>query len=61
MKKAMKIIVIIAAVAVGVASLFGTLSSSDGEKYKMEYDSKGLYRGAKDSYKAGQKVTLRFP
>ena len=61
MKKAMKIIVIIAAVAVGVATLIGTLSSSDGEKYKMEYDSKGLYRGAKDSYKAGQKVTLRFP
>ena len=45
----MKIIVIIAAVAVGVATLFGTLSSSDGEKYKMEYDIKDLYRGAKDS------------
>ena len=27
----------------------------------MEYDSKDLYRGAKDSYKAGQKVTLHFP
>ena len=61
MKKTMKIIVIIAAVAVGVAALFGALSSSGNEKYKMEYDSKDLYRGAKDSYKAGQKVTLRFP
>ena len=61
MKKAMKIIVIIAAVAVCVAALFGTLTFSGGEKYKMEYDSKGLYRGAKDSYKVGQKVTLRFP
>ena len=61
MKKTMKIIVIIAAVAVGVAALFGALYSSGNEKYKMEYDSKDLYRGAKDSYKAGQKVTLRFP
>ena len=61
MKKTMKIIVIITAVAVGVAALFGALSSSGNEKYKMEYGNKDLYRGAKDSYTAGQKVTLRFP
>ena len=61
MKKAMKIIVIIATVAVGFAVLFGILSFSGGEKYRMEYDSKSLYSGAKDGYKAGRKVTLRFP
>ena len=61
MKKTMKIIVIIAAVAVGVAALLGALSSSGNEKYRIEYDSKDMYNGAKDSYTAGQKVTLYFP
>ena len=61
MKKTMKIIVIIAAVAVGVAALLGALSSSGNEKYRIEYDSKDLYNGAKDRYTAGQKVTLYFP
>ena len=60
MKKPMKIIIIIAALAVGATALFGTMLSG-GERYKMEYDSKGLYRGAKDSYRAGQNVTLYFP
>lgn len=61
MKKTMKILVIIAVAVVGAGTLFGSMLTSGGEKYKMEYDSKDLYRGAKDSYKAGQTVTLRFP
>ncbi len=56
----MKIAIIIAVVIFVGCGAFA-LNSCGGEKYKMEYDSKGLYRGAKDSYKAGQKVTLRFP
>ena len=61
MKKTMKILVIIAVAVVGAGTLFGSMLTSGGEKYKMEYDSKDLYRGAKDSYKAGQTVSLGFP
>ena len=58
--KTMKIAIIIAVVIFVGCGAFA-LNSCGGEKYKMEYDSKALYRGAKDSYKVGQKVTLRFP
>lgn len=61
MKKTMKLFAIIAAAVVGAGALFGTVLNTGGEKYKIEYDSKGLYTGAKDSYKAGQTVTLGFP
>jgi len=55
-----KIIVILLLLAVVVAAgifwiFFG------GERYAVEYDSKGLYRGARSSYRAGQKVKLVFP
>ena len=60
MGKTMKILAIIAAAVVIAGTLFGTVFSPGGEKYKIEYDSKGLYNGAKDSYKAGQNVTLYF-
>ncbi len=41
-----------------VAFLFGC----SAKRYRVEYDgSKELYKGAKDSYRAGKKVTLYFP
>lgn len=60
MGKTTKILAVIAAAVVSAGTLFGTVFSPGGEKYKIEYDSKGLYNGAKDSYKAGQNVTLYF-
>lgn len=49
----------VGAVLVLFLSLFG-LSGCSGERYRVEYDSKGAYRNAKDSYRAGSRVTLYF-
>lgn len=62
-KKIMKSVLIIAAILAVVAGGVAVLRNNggSGDRYSIEYDSKGLYNGAKDSYKAGQTVTLRFP
>ena len=39
-----------------IFSLFGCF----GEKYRVEYDSKGCYSNAKDFYRAGTKVKLYY-
>ena len=60
----MKLLLSIAAIAAVVFAGCKTIPSilpTSTDVYTIEYDSKGLYSGAKDSYKAGQKVTLRFP
>lgn len=62
-KKIMKSVLIIAAVLTVVAGGVAALKNhgGSGDRYSIEYDSKNLYTGAKNSYKAGQKVTLHFP
>jgi len=60
----MKTLLLIAAIAGAVFAGFKTVPSilpTSTDVYTIEYDSKDLYSGAKDSYKAGQKVTLHFP
>ena len=43
---------------IGVIMVFG-FSSCFGKKYNVDYgDSKEAFRGAKDTYRAGQEVTL---
>ena len=50
-------IITIGVIAVMLLSLFGCAAN----KYNVDYcGAKDLYRGAKDSYKAGTKVTLYF-
>lgn len=62
-KKIMKSVLIIAAILAVVAGGVAVLRNNggSGDRYSIEYGNKGLYNGAKDSYKAGQTVTLRFP
>ena len=62
-KKIMKAVLIVVAILAVVAVCIVLLKSrgGSGDRYSIEYDSKALYHGAKDSYKAGQNVTLRFP
>lgn len=43
-----------------VLMLLMGLSGCSGEKYKVEYDSKGAYVNAKDYYRAGSKVVLYY-
>ena len=46
---------------IGVIIVFG-FSGCFGKKYKVDYcGSKESFRGAKDSYRAGLEVTLRYP
>ena len=50
-------IITVGVIAVMLLSLFGCAAN----KYNVDYcGAKDLYRGAKDSYKAGAKVTLYF-
>jgi len=50
-------IITIGVIAVLILSLFGCGAG----KYNVDYcGAKGLYKGAKDAYKAGAKVTLYF-
>ena len=53
--KSVLIIAAIVAVIAGGVSVFKNHGGS-GDRYSIEYDSKHLYMGAKDSYKAGQKA-----
>lgn len=61
MKSILAIAAVLAVVFTGGSTLFLKNKGGSAEKYSIEYDSKDLYRGAKDSYKAGQTVTLGFP
>ena len=59
----MKTLLLIAAIAGAVFAGCKTAPSilpTSTDVYTIEYDSKDLYSGAKDSYKAGQKITLHF-
>ena len=40
--------------------LLTAMTGCTGEKYRVEYDSKGLYTNARDYYRAGTKVKLYF-
>ena len=56
----MKIVILIV-IAVLVCCGFIACRSAVGEKYSVTYDNKALYRGAKDSYTPGKRVTVTFP
>jgi len=51
----MKKIVLVLLGGLMLLGLFGC-----GKKYHITYDDKSFYKGAKDSYKAGQKVTFYY-
>lgn len=56
--KTMKIAIIIAVVIFVGCGAFA-LNSCGGERYRL--DTAGRFSGARSSYRAGQKVTVRFP
>ena len=49
----------IGVVVLSLLSILG-LAGCAGEKYRVEYDSKGLYSNAKDYYRAGETVKVWF-
>ena len=51
MKSVLIIVAILVVVIAGAAAL--VLKGSSADRYSIEYDSKSLYKGAKNSYKAG--------
>ena len=55
-----RIVSAILIISLGGAVMLG-LSGCFGKKYKVDYcGQKGSFEGAKDSYRAGERVELRF-